>query len=85
MKFFTRLRLAYQVLTTRRARDWRRVVATCEKIRSEATLAEVFAEVHRENALNDEAARLPAGTRTTHVAERLAAQARQLVQPKPKG
>ncbi len=84
MKFFVRLRLAYQVLTARRARDWRRVVSTCEQIQSDAMWTEILAKQAKHDALNAERDQLLAGTRTTHAAEQILKEVRQLVQPKTK-
>jgi len=82
MKLLARLRLCYQVLTTRRARDWRRVVASCKEARSAATLAEIFVKIRQAEALDTERLQVAEGVRTTKEAAQLLAQANQLIQPR---
>lgn len=82
MRLLARLRLCYAILRAQKARDWRRITATCEEVRSQATFSEIMASVHQEEALHTELAQVAAGVRTTRQAARLLAEARHLLAPK---
>ncbi len=85
MKFLARLRLAYDLLRARRTGQWRKLVDACSAEQARLGNLSLLAAIAEANRLDTERETLLAGTRTTHTAERLAAEARQLVQPKTKG
>lgn len=85
MKLLSRLRLAYDLLRARRTGQWRKLVEACSAEQARLGSLSLLAAITESRRLDTERDQLLAGSRTTHTAEQLLAEAHRLVQPKQKG